>query len=71
MSKGRLFILSGPSGSGKDCIMKGVFERLPEIRFSISSITRAMRVGEVEGEKYHFIVLPWDIEIEAEFVKAE
>ncbi len=55
MSKGRLFILSGPSGSGKDCIMKGVFERLPEIRFSISSITRAMRVGEVEGEKYHFI----------------
>jgi len=26
---------------------------------------------DVKGEKYHFIVLPWDIEIEAEFVKAE
>ncbi|MBR5011395.1 MAG: guanylate kinase, partial [Clostridia bacterium] len=32
-----------------------VFKKHPEIKLSISSITRAMRVGEVEGEKYHFI----------------
>lgn len=55
MNKGRLFILSGPSGSGKDTVLAGVFERCPEIAFSISSITRPMRAGEREGEKYHFI----------------
>lgn len=55
MSKGRLFIISGPSGSGKDSVMKKVFERVPQLAFSISSITRPMRPGEVEGEKYNFI----------------
>ena len=34
---------------------KELFKRKPEIKFSISSITRPMRVGEVEGEKYNFI----------------
>lgn len=55
MNKGRVFIISGPSGSGKDTLMKKVFEKAPDILFSISSITRPMRVGEVEGEKYNFI----------------
>ncbi len=55
MSKGRLFIFSGPSGSGKDTILQGALKKHPEIKLSISSITRAMREGEVEGEKYHFI----------------
>ena len=57
MSKktGRLFIVSGPSGSGKDTVLKEIFKRCPEIEFSISSITRPMREGEVEGEKYNFI----------------
>ena len=55
MTKGRLIIVSGPSGSGKDTILQKVFEKLPEIRFSISTITRDMRPGEVEGEKYNFI----------------
>lgn len=55
MSKGNIFIVSGPSGSGKDTILQQVFAKNPKIFFSISSITRAMRPGEVEGEKYHFI----------------
>ncbi len=55
MNKGRLFIVSGPSGSGKDTVLSKVFERLPQLKFSISSITRDMREGEVEGGKYHFI----------------
>ncbi len=55
MSKGTVLIVSGPSGSGKDTILKKVFEVVPDIKFSISSITRAMRVGEVEGDKYNFI----------------
>lgn len=55
MNRGRLYIISGPSGSGKDAVMRGIFKARPEILFSISSITRSMRVGEVEGEKYNFI----------------
>ena len=55
MNKGRVYIISGPSGSGKDTLLKKVFKRKPDIAFSISSITRDMRPGEVEGEKYNFI----------------
>lgn len=55
MSKGKVFMISGPSGSGKDTVLKLLFGKYPNIRFSISSITRAMREGEVEGEKYNFI----------------
>ncbi len=55
MTKGRVYIISGPSGSGKDTLMKKVFEKNPDLAFSISSITRDMRPGEVEGEKYNFV----------------
>lgn len=55
MNKGKLFIISGPSGSGKDTLLQELFKVRPEIKFSISSITRPMRQGEVEGGKYHFI----------------
>lgn len=55
MSKGNVFVISGPSGSGKDTILKEVLKKRSDIFFSISSITRDMRDGEVEGEKYHFI----------------
>lgn len=55
MNKGTLYIVSGPSGSGKDTILAEVFKKRPEIKLSISTITRPMRDGEKEGEKYHFI----------------
>ena len=55
MNKGSVFIISGPSGSGKDTLLIELFKKCPEIEFSISSITRDMRVGEVQGEKYNFI----------------
>lgn len=55
MNKGGVFIISGPSGSGKDTVMTELFKKMPELLFSISSITRAMRLGEREGEKYNFI----------------
>ena len=55
MSKGNLIILSGPSGSGKDTVLSEVFKLHPEIRLSISSITRDMREGETQDGKYHFI----------------
>ncbi len=55
MSKGGIFIISGPSGSGKDTLLAELFRKKPELDFSISSITRPMREGEREGEKYNFI----------------
>ena len=55
MNKGGIFVVSGPSGSGKDTLLSQLFKKCPEIKFSISSVTRPMRAGEKEGEKYNFI----------------
>lgn len=55
MSKGGVFIISGPSGSGKDTVLSELFKKRPDLLFSISSVTRAMRQGEREGDKYNFI----------------
>lgn len=55
MNKGLAFIISGPSGSGKDTLLVELFKKCPQIKFSISSVTRDMREGEKEGEKYNFI----------------
>ena len=55
MSKGNIYIVSGPSGSGKDTLLAELFKGIDNIFFSISSITRPMREGEKEGEKYNFI----------------
>ena len=55
ISRGNIYIISGPSGSGKDTILKEVLKIRSDVFFSISHITRKMRVGEVEGDKYHFI----------------
>ena len=55
MNKGGVFIISGPSGSGKDTVMTELFKKMPELEFSISSVSRSMRPGEVNGQKYNFI----------------
>jgi guanylate kinase len=52
--KGNVFLVSGPSGSGKDTILKQVFARMPELEFSISSITRPKR-DPSDDEKYRFL----------------
>ncbi|MFC1706661.1 guanylate kinase [Planctomycetota bacterium] len=52
--KGRLLLVSGPSGSGKTTVIDGLLKD-PRFRLSISSTTRPMRPGEVEGEEYNFL----------------
>lgn len=55
MSKGQLFIFSGPSGIGKDTVLKELLKLNDKIKLSISSVTRNCRPGEIDGEKYDFI----------------
>ena len=55
MTKGNLFLISGPSGSGKDTVLGELLKKHPEISFSISYTTRPMRKGEKQDQKYHHI----------------
>ena len=55
MSKGTLFIISGPAGSGKGTVVKALIEKHPELVLSISATTRKPRLGEEHGKHYFFI----------------
>ncbi len=57
MSKinGAVLVLSGPSGAGKSSLIHKIIDDIGECYFSISTTTRAMREGEVEGVDYHFV----------------
>ena len=48
-------MISGPSGSGKSSLMKEILQEISDAYFSISSTTRAIREGEIDGVNYHFI----------------
>ena len=55
MNKGSVVIISGPSGSGKDTILRLLLKKNSEIRFSISSTTRPMREEDKVEKKYDFL----------------
>jgi guanylate kinase len=55
VSKGRLFVITGPSGVGKGTLIKEVFEQLPGLELSVSATTRSPREGERDGLDYHFL----------------
>ncbi len=52
---GAILVLSGPSGAGKSSLIHKIMEDIGPIYFSISTTTRAMREGEVDGRDYHFV----------------
>ncbi|HEV3152842.1 MAG TPA: guanylate kinase [Candidatus Baltobacteraceae bacterium] len=52
---GLLFVVSGPSGAGKDTLVDALRMRLPRLRYSVSATTRPPRPGESEGEDYFFV----------------
>ena len=54
MSRPRLFIISGPSGSGKGTIVEELRKIAPNIGVAVSATTRAPRPGEVNGVTYHY-----------------
>jgi guanylate kinase len=54
-AKGRLIVVSAPSGAGKTSLVRALLERDPSIRASTSYTTRPRRPGEIDGEHYFFV----------------
>jgi len=53
--RGRLFVLSAPSGSGKTTVLSALLKRNRELVRSISATTRPPRSGERNGKDYWFL----------------
>ena len=54
-NRGRLFIVSAPSGAGKTTLCQKLSSTMPNLRHSVSYTTRPMRHGEVKNRDYTFI----------------
>jgi guanylate kinase len=53
--KGRLFVITAPSGAGKTSLIDAVMKADPSLKISVSYTTRAPRPGEKDGVDYHFV----------------
>jgi guanylate kinase len=53
--RGRLFVVSAPSGTGKTTVVERLVECTPDITLSRSYTSRQARVGEQDGVDYHFV----------------
>ncbi len=55
--KGKLVIISAPSGAGKTTIVNHLLQEVPGLEFSISATTRNPRGKEKDGKEYYFITV--------------
>ena len=55
MNKGKLFVITAPSGAGKTSLIEALMAADPSLKLSISYTTRAPRPGEKDGVDYHFV----------------
>lgn len=55
MSKGKLIVISGPSGVGKGTVAAALVAERGNIKVSVSATTRIPRAAEVEGVNYYFV----------------
>ena len=53
-NRGRIFVISGPSGVGKGTVVGQVLKNVDNIYLSVSATTRKIREGEKEGVNYFF-----------------
>ncbi len=51
----RLFIISGPSGVGKDSVLEKLKSQYPDARYVVTATSRVMRAGERDGTHYRFL----------------
>ena len=54
-ARGRLYIVSAPSGAGKTSLVSALLEADSQVEVSVSHTTRAARPGEQNGVNYHFV----------------
>ncbi|MBN2044932.1 MAG: guanylate kinase [Anaerolineales bacterium] len=50
-----MIVLSGPSGVGKDSVIKRLLEKDPSLAFVVTAASRDPRPGEVHGADYYFL----------------
>lgn len=55
MTRGKTFIICGPSGVGKGTVVARLLAEDPSLYFSVSATTRPPRPGEEDGKHYHFL----------------
>lgn len=55
MNKGKLFVVSAPSGCGKGTILFEVLNKNKNLFYSVSATTRTPREGEIDGVNYYFL----------------
>ncbi len=54
--KGKIIVISSPSGGGKTTIVRRILSEFPEILFfSVSATTRPKRPDEIDGVHYFFL----------------
>lgn len=52
---GNLYVISGPSGVGKDTLVARLFNAVPALKSSVSVTSRPPRKGEIDGVHYFFL----------------
>ncbi|HYG55789.1 MAG TPA: guanylate kinase [Burkholderiales bacterium] len=55
MNKGKLFVITAPSGAGKSSLINALLKDDASLQLSISYTTRAPRPAEKDGREYHFV----------------
>ena len=54
-AKRKIFVISGPSGCGKNTVYDELKKRIPDVQQTVSATTREKREGETDGIDYYFI----------------
>ncbi len=55
IKRGRLIVISAPSGAGKTTLVSALVQANPNLKLSISHTTRPIRPGEQDGLNYYFV----------------